>query len=229
MKKCIKLLLLLHLVFLSQPIVYATSMTAIFAPDDKVTKELITRMDAAKKSIHASVYLLTDKSIAQALINAKKRNVEVKIILDVISTDQKYGKADMLLEGNVDVFIFDPNKKLTKDFSSNRWSFNNPIMHHKFAIFDSTSVWTGSFNWTVSANSSNCENVMIINGNREICKLYEQSFKNLIDLRCTKYDPQAKNKDVSSLRQEILNILATSPDDGVLADKLLQMLQSIAI
>ena len=35
------------------------------------------------------------------------------------------------------------------------------LMHHKFAIVDSTILLNGSFNWTERAVSENCENVVI--------------------------------------------------------------------
>ena len=35
------------------------------------------------------------------------------------------------------------------------------LMHHKFAIVDSTLLLNGSFNWTERAVSENCENVVI--------------------------------------------------------------------
>ena len=34
-------------------------------------------------------------------------------------------------------------------------------MHHKYAVFDSASVLTGSYNWTRSAASENHENVIV--------------------------------------------------------------------
>jgi phosphatidylserine/phosphatidylglycerophosphate/cardiolipin synthase-like enzyme len=40
-------------------------------------------------------------------------------------------------------------------------------MHNKFAIIDQK-VWTGSFNWTHSANHKNHENVVIIGGEDSI-------------------------------------------------------------
>ena len=51
-------------------------------------------------------------------------------------------------------------------------------MHNKFAIFDDKTVFTGSFNWTVSANARNQENVIVME-DADVCKIYETYFEKL--------------------------------------------------
>lgn len=227
MKTLSAFLSFLFLAFLTLSTVHPTVMTALFSPEDRTTQTLLEMISNARKSIHAAVYFLTDKVIAQALIDAKKsRNIDVKIILDPISTDPKYGKADLLAGGNIDTFVFNPKIKPAKTIlnSPDRWGFNGPIMHNKFAIFDHATVWTGSFNWTVSANVANCENVIITN-NREICKKYEQYFATLLENRCSKYDARAKKRTLSSLRQNVIDALKLTDDDAVLLEKLTLIMQ----
>ena len=48
-------------------------------------------------------------------------------------------------------------------------------MHNKFAILDQK-VWTGSFNWTISANKRNQENVVLLD-EVDVCKKYEKRFE----------------------------------------------------
>ena len=131
----------------------STTIKIFFSPDDKPQKHLIKYINQAKKIIYAAVYMFTDKKIAEALINAKKRNVDVEIISDNCSFDSQYGKIKMLLDNDVPVYLFKVSKPGYRRF--------NPLMHNKFAIIDEK-VWTGSFNWTISANSKNQENVICI-------------------------------------------------------------------
>lgn len=129
----------------------------LFSPTDKPTKRLLELIRTSKKRIHAAVYMITDKTIADALIEAKvKRGVDVQIITDKITYESSFGKGKRLLEQGIPLFIYNnPPPK------GNRFFNNSPIMHHKFALFDETILWTGSFNWTASANRSNQENVVI--------------------------------------------------------------------
>lgn len=188
-----------------------------FAPYDKPTTQLIEFIDQSKKSIHAAVYMITDKDIAQALINAQRRGVDVRIITDQISVG-KYGKADMLVENGVPVYILDVHARQTREpkkhstqlknktinkptisektklvstkwSTEEKWFSNDPLMHHKFMIIDEVLLWTGSFNWTGAANKKNHENV-IASSDREICKQFGQNFSRMLtDGSCKPYYP----------------------------------------
>lgn len=141
----------------------------LFSPDDKPTKHLIQHINAAQTRIYAAVYMLTDKRIAQALIDAKNRGVDVQIVTDQATSESPYGKAGLLKENNVETNVFFTVSPHFNNF--------NPLMHHKFAIIDNH-VWTGSFNWTVSANSKNQENV-IYTDEKEVCDKYLAQFEKL--------------------------------------------------
>jgi phosphatidylserine/phosphatidylglycerophosphate/cardiolipin synthase-like enzyme len=147
------LFFLLTTSFSHQPLLGRVSV--YFAPDDQPRRHLIGYIKRAKKQIYAAVYMLTDKKIVDALIEAKKRNVDVQIITDITSVDSEYGKAKMLAKNKVKTYVF---KTKTPATSFRR----NPLMHNKFAVIDKN-VWTGSFNWTVSANTKNQENVICTN------------------------------------------------------------------
>ena len=50
-------------------------------------------------------------------------------------------------------------------------------MHNKFAIIDDK-VWTGSFNWTISANRKNQENV-VYNDEKDVYEKFLEQFEKL--------------------------------------------------
>lgn len=131
--------------------------TALFAPQDNLTERLIMLVDREQKSIFGAVYMFTDKKIAQALINAKKRGVDVQIVVDQISM-MSYGKGKYLQEQGIPVLVH-------RTDDSNPYTMS--LMHHKFFIFglqkdlDCSLVWTGSWNCTVKGSSHNNENVII--------------------------------------------------------------------
>lgn len=151
-----------------------------FSPFDKPTQRLLELINGAQKSIHAAVYMITDKKIAEALANAKnQRGVDVQIITDKISYESIYGKGKFLEQQGIDLYVyFNSNRDTIK--TKQRFSIN-PIMHHKFAIFDRLKVWTGSFNWTASANRYNQENVLLTD-EKDVCLRFENCFCSLKEL-----------------------------------------------
>ena len=126
----------------------------LFSPDDKPRNHLLKLLNNAKHRIYAALYLLTDKKLATALINAAHyRGVDVQVVTDQTCLLTPYNKIRALQKYGIAVFIY-PSVRGKKS------TYYAGIMHNKFAIIDST-VWSGSFNWTVSANTRNHENVLI--------------------------------------------------------------------
>jgi len=146
---------------------------AYFTPCDDLRKLCIEYIDAEKKSIHAAIYMFTDKKIAQALINAAKRGVEIVMIFDQISMSG-YGKVRLLQEQNITVYIH-----RTIDFNA----YTMALMHHKFFIFGCNKenkplVWTGSWNCTIRASAYNDENVIVLD-DALVIERYENCFNQL--------------------------------------------------
>lgn len=130
---------------------------AFFTPQDNLTELFITMIDEEKKSIFGAMYTFTDKKIAQAMINAKKRGVEVLLILDQISM-ASCGKGKFLQENGVPVVVH-----RTQEFNP----YTTALMHHKFFIFgcnrdEKSYLWTGSWNCTLRATKYNDENILIL-------------------------------------------------------------------
>lgn len=156
------------------------STIVLFSPQDRPEKKLIELINNARTSIHAAVYMFTNKKIADALLQASRRGVEVKVIVDKATIESDYGKALVLKQGGIDIVVFNPLKTSTFPSASYRFfndkAYSNvPLLHNKFAIFDKKIVFTGSFNWTVAANTRNQENVVVLD-EEEVAKKYEAQF-----------------------------------------------------
>lgn len=142
---------------------------AFFAPGDNLTALLIERIVAEKSSIYGAVYMLTDKKISQALIDAKKRGVDVQMIIDQVSMCT-CGKGKFLQEAGVPVFVH-----RTQEFNP----YTMPLMHHKFFVFgcnqdNAPLLWTGSWNCTIRGTQYNDENVLIIDDVQAINKYVDR-------------------------------------------------------
>ena len=224
MNKIVNVLLVYSLSIVVATATPKASLTPLFSPDDKPTRTLIELINNAQTSIHAAVYMLTDKTIAQALINAHARKIDVKIIIDPISIG-KFGKADFLKDGGVEVYVFNP-ATTTKIAEPDKWFSSEPIMHNKFAIFDNKIIWTGSFNWTASANRMNAENVVYAI-DKEACQCYEQYFNKLLTQRCQKHAAGVASlaKGQGSLHDEVINALQQTASEEALLQKLMDLMQ----
>jgi phosphatidylserine/phosphatidylglycerophosphate/cardiolipin synthase-like enzyme len=134
-----------------------------FSPDSDFEKDIIAKINGAKKSVHFLAFSFTNQDIADALIEAKNRGVEVKGVFDEGQNNyQAYSKYDYLLANDIDVKIDGSKYKL----------------HSKVIIIDNNLTITGSYNFTKQADDRNNENsLVIINSN--IAKKYNQNFNTI--------------------------------------------------
>lgn len=143
-------------------IVNATGTIEVaFSPNGSATDTVIKAINEAKKSIKVQAYSFTSAPIAKALLNAQKRGVDVKVILDKSQETAKYSSATFFANNNVPV-------KIDHDFA---------IAHSKVMIIDDVNVITGSFNFTKAAQEKNAENVLVIRGNKELAKYYLKNWQ----------------------------------------------------
>jgi len=128
--------------------------TVYFSPDDQLEKRLIDLIEKEKKSIQVCIYTFTHRSIANALIDAKKRGVDVEVIVDRFSVKIQ-SPLQKLAEAGIPVFVWDPDRLKRK-------KAHRPLMHNKFCVFGSDKVWTGSFNFTYEASKIHQENALVL-------------------------------------------------------------------
>ena len=132
-----------------------------FSPNGGGAGLIIRTIGEAKKTIQVQAYSFTNADIAKALLDAHKRGVNVRVVLDKSQETEKYTSATFLANAGVPVRIDD-------DFA---------IAHNKIMILDGETVITGSFNFTKAAEERNAENVLVIRGNKELAKLYLQNWQ----------------------------------------------------
>ncbi len=154
-----------------------------FAPDDDIHAELITLITNEPTSIKMAMYLFTDKEVAQALHDAKKRGVRIECVTDATCIANKFNKFDALMHQDVPVWVYRAG--------NDKQGLGN-AMHHKFMIFGtSCKVVTGSLNVTHSAQKSNQENIVIL-GDAYSVKKFDTQFE-VLKKRCSQLMPQKKS------------------------------------
>lgn len=146
---------------------------ALFSPDDNIKKTLINIIKAEQSSLKIAIFTLTDKDIADSII-AVSKYVPVEIITEPSTINGMYSKINYLKEHGVPVFCYKPTKRTAP--------LGN-LMHNKITlceknINDKPLVITGSFNYTVSANVNNQENIVILD-DPKLIKQYKKQFEQL--------------------------------------------------
>jgi phosphatidylserine/phosphatidylglycerophosphate/cardiolipin synthase-like enzyme len=157
--------------------VECTVNEAYFSPDDDLQQKIIHFIDQEKKGIYLAIFSFTNKAIADALVCAHERGVDIQLVADPSFLHDRYTKISLLQEKGISVFVYDPKK------SSGNASTMSNIMHNKFMLFlnnvdDKPLIWTGSFNFTKSACLSNQENVVVLN-HPQIVSRYIDKFHEL--------------------------------------------------
>ena len=127
-----------------------TSAEAYFSPGEECLDAIRRLLHQARRTADICVFTITDDRISDAIFDAHRRGVSIRII-----TDNE--KADDL---GSDIARFEAARiPLRVD----RSPFH---MHHKFAILDRKSLLTGSYNWTRGAARDNEENLIVTNDPR---------------------------------------------------------------
>jgi phosphatidylserine/phosphatidylglycerophosphate/cardiolipin synthase-like enzyme len=133
------------------------SLTPYLSPKGGITAAIVAEIDKAKVSVRVLAYTFTSKLIAAALIAAHDRRVIVDVVFDRINIEP--GRVTVLPElhaAGVTCWI----------------DSRHAIAHNKVVIVDDVSVITGSFNFTVQAETSNAENIVIIRKSRNAIASY---------------------------------------------------------
>ena len=138
----------------------AADIQVFFSPKGGCTEAVVENVGKAKSTVLVQAYSFTSAPIAKALVDASKRGVKVQVILDKSNRTEKYSGADFLLHEGVPTWIDD----------------KHAIAHNKIMVIDSHTILTGSFNFTKAAESSNAENLLVID-DATLAKKYTANWK----------------------------------------------------
>ena len=126
-----------------------------FSPHGGCTAAIVATLRQAQRQVLVRAYSFTSEPIADAVIGAHQRGVEVKVILDKSQRSERYSAISTLARAGILVLV----------------DTKHAIAHSKVMIIDGTTVITGSFNFTKSAEGSNAENLLVID-DQELAKKY---------------------------------------------------------
>ena len=137
-----------------------------FTPGADAAGLIERTIDAARQQILVQVFTFTHRGIADALIRAHGRGVNVQLLADKEQTDAIESAAmHALVEAGVTVFT----------------DAEHSAAHNKVIVIDPDgerpALITGSFNFTFAAQNRNAENVLVLLGNRELARAFYRNWQ----------------------------------------------------
>jgi len=195
--------------------VYFTDPQHVNNPQDwqgSIEGRLIDKINAAQKSIHIASFEFDLTPVAEALIAAKQRGVDVRWVTDDesgLQADEEpdRGQFKMLQDAGIEV----------------RSDSRSALMHNKFWIFDGETAWTGSTNITESGVFQQNNNTIVVHSS-EVAGIYEREFE---EMWAGQYGP----KSPSTADQQSATVNGTpiqiyfSPEDKVM-DRMIPLVAS---
>ncbi len=140
----------------------STDIEAAFSPDAGALDLVLKVIGSAKQSIRVSAYSFTSAPVTKALLDARRRGVDVQVVVDQRNnlSEDRSGKAAAALGALVTAGI--PVRTIS----------TYAIHHDKFLCVDGRTVETGSFNYSDAAARRNSENVLVIWDRPDLARRY---------------------------------------------------------
>ena len=137
-----------------------------FSPGDDVAGLIVAAIGKARRQVLVQTYSFTHQDIAQALVNARRRGIDVQVIADQRQMETiATSRIDWLAEQGVPVWI----------------DSEHAAAHNKVMVIDNglpeAAVITGSFNFTQAAQHRNAENLLILRGNPNLTEAYAANWR----------------------------------------------------
>lgn len=146
---------------------------ACFSPQGKCSSYIVREIAQAQTEILVAVYAFTNDELAWALAKARQRGVQVQVVLDQeFDAGNESSKGTFLAQQGIFV-------RRASGLNTGNRERGAGLMHQKFAVIDRRLVLTGSYNWTVSADNVNDENLLIFRDAGPLAEDYRKEFLRL--------------------------------------------------
>lgn len=133
------------------PNTYAATIEAGFSPEGTALQLVLKTIETAQQEIRLMGYAFTSPEVFRSLIAAKRRGVDVRVVLDQKANTGKNNNAsraamNLLAGAGIPVRTV------------SAWK----ILHDKVIVTDGRNTQVGSFNFSRAADRSNSENVLVV-------------------------------------------------------------------
>ena len=129
-----------------------------FSPDAGAEALVLKVIGSARQSIRLAGYSFTSPAVVRSLVDAKRRVVDVKVLLDDKGNRGQASVAAINLMVGAGIPL-----RVVSAYA---------IHHDKYVVVDAKHTQTGSFNYSQAAAKSNSENVLVIWDNPPVAGRY---------------------------------------------------------
>lgn len=143
------------------PVLAAPVIDTGFSPEGTALPLVLKTIESAQHEIRLMGYSFTSPEVSWALVRAKRRGVDVAVVLDWKSNAGKNNnasKAAMNLLAGAGIPV--------------RTVSTYKILHDKVIVADGRNTQVGSFNFSRAADRSNSENVLVVWDDHAIAASY---------------------------------------------------------
>lgn len=142
-------------------------ISVAFSPNEGSEELVVKAVASARSSVAVAAYSFTSPVIAKALLAARKRGVDVRVVVDENGNKSKASLAALNLLAGAGI----PTRTISR----------YAIHHDKYMVIDKITVQTGSFNYSKAAAKSNSENVIVIWNNTDVALTYLKHWQDRFD------------------------------------------------
>ena len=163
------------------------AIAVCFSPEENCTAFAVDAIERAEDQILVNAYGLTAGSgVVEALVRAKQRGVDVKLIADKSTPCERESGIEPLARAGVPIWIDRAVR----------------IAHAKAMVIDRKVVLTGSMNWTASA-ARNSEDLNLISS-EAVAAAYTAHWQNrqAVSVPFARREDWCRNPDVAGLKSE---------------------------
>ena len=166
-----------------------------------ILDKLVGYIDNAERSIYLAVFETDLTPVAEALVRAHQRGVDVRWVTDDehgIDADMEEGRGQFAMMEAAGIPIHD--------------DLRSALMHNKFVIIDGHIVWTGSMNLTSRDIFRNNNNIVVVES-PEVAAVYEVEFNEMWAGQFGPRSPSQPGQDVLDRNQRPFVIRFAPEDD----------------
>lgn len=164
---------------------------------------LIEKINAAQISIHIAAFEFNLTPVAEALVAAKQRGVDVRWVTDDesgLEADEEPDRGQFAMLQNAGIEV--------------RSDDRSALMHNKFWIFDGQIVWTGSTNITENGIFKQDNNTIVIQS-PELAAIYEREFQEMWDGEFGPKSPSQLENQAVMINGSGIAVIFTSEDPAL--------------
>ena len=186
--------------------VYFTDGLTIKDPNNyaaSIEGRLIDHINAAQTSIHIASFEFDLTPVAEALIAAHQRGVDVRWVTDDengLAADTEPGRGQFAMLRNAGIEVRSDNR--------------TALMHNKFWIFDGQILWTGSTNITKNGIFVQDNNTIVFSS-PELAAIYEREFEEMWDGQFGPKSPSQLNQQSVTVNGVPIRVIFTSEDPAL--------------